>query len=125
MNKLYTVTRRDLGYGQQIAQSCHAVAAFASTHPSSFRAWAYPEQRNIVCLEVASRDALEQLFATLREHGVGCAAFYETDLQGELTSLACEEAGAKLLSSLPLAGRDPLRPTKHAPNGYVAIPFDP
>jgi hypothetical protein len=34
-----------------------------------------------------------------------CAAFRETDLDGQLTAIACEERAAKLLSSLPLAGR--------------------
>jgi hypothetical protein len=122
MNKLYIVTKSGIGAGAQIAQSCHAVAAFAAHHAEPFGAWALPEQRNIVCLEAPE---LEPLLAKLEGAGHRCAAFRETDLGGELTAIACEEAGAKLLSSLPLAGRNPLRPDKRAPFGYVAIPFDP
>jgi hypothetical protein len=105
MNKLYTVTRSDLPAGAQLAQSCHALAAFASAHPESFRAWAEPEQRNIVCLAAPTRAALEQLLWTLQRDEARVAEFRETDLDGELTAIACGEEGAKLLSSLPLAGR--------------------
>jgi hypothetical protein len=119
MNKLFTIVKSGLGAGAQIAQSCHAVAAFAAHHPDPFGAWALPEQRNIVCLEAPE---LELLLARLEGAGHRCAAFRETDLGGELTAIACEEAGAKLLSSLPLAGRDPNRPTKRAPLGYVSLP---
>lgn len=102
MNKLYTITRRGLGAGAQIAQSCHAVAAFAAHHPDEFRSWALPEQRNIVCLEA---DALDSLLANLSAAGIKCAAFHETDLGNELTAIACEETAARYLSSLPLAGK--------------------
>lgn len=102
MNKLYTVTRSDLPTGARIAQTAHAVAAFATAHPEPFRAWALPEQRNVVCLEAPELDAL---LARLQSAGVRCALFRETDLGGQLTAIACEERGARLLSSLPLAGR--------------------
>jgi hypothetical protein len=102
MNKLFIIVKTGLGAGAQIAQSCHAVAAFAAHHGEYFEAWALPEQRNIVCLEAPE---LEALLAKLVSAGIRCAAFRETDLDNELTALACEEAGAKLLSSLPLAGR--------------------
>lgn len=119
MNKLYTIVPSKLGYGAQNAQSCHALAAFAVQHTGLFLAWATPEQRNIVCLESSD---LPALLAKLEASGVRCAAFHETDLGGELTGIACEECAAKLLSSLPKAGRDPNRPTKDAPMGYVSLP---
>jgi hypothetical protein len=124
MNKLYTVVRADIPAGAQIAQTGHAVAAFAAEHPDAFAAWAKPEQRNIVCLAAPSRGALEHLLATLTAAGVRVSAFRETDIDDELTGIACGEEGAKLLSSLPLAGRDPNRPTKDAPLGYVSLPVD-
>jgi hypothetical protein len=122
MNKLYTIVPSKLGAGEQSAQGHHALAAFAVKHTELFLAWATPEQRNIVCLEAPDLPALQQ---RLQSAGVRHAVFHETDMGGELTGSACEEAGAKLLSSLPKAGRDPLRPTKNAPFGFVAIPFDP
>lgn len=102
MNKLYTIVGRGLPAGAQIAQSCHAVAAFAAHHPAEFQSWALPEQRNIVCLEAGE---LDSLLANLRGAGIKCAAFYETDLGNELTAIACEEAASRYLSSLPLAGK--------------------
>lgn len=108
MNKLFTVTRADIVASRgdpRISQTGHAVAAFATAHPESFQAWALPNQRNIICLEVASGGQLELLLAKLEGAGHRCAAFRETDLGGELTAIACEETGAKLLSSLPLAGK--------------------
>lgn len=102
MNKLYTITKRGLRAGAQIAQSCHAVAAFAAHYPDLFASWALPEQRNIVCLEAGE---LDSLLANLKAAGIKCAAFYETDLGNELTAIACEEAASRHLSSLPLAGK--------------------
>lgn len=102
MQKLYTVVRSDIPCGARVAQTGHAVAAFATAHPGPFHAWALPEQRNIICLEAPE---LEQLLATLQGAGVRCATFRETDMGDELTGIACGEEGAKLLSSLPLAGR--------------------
>lgn len=105
MNKLFTIVRSDIPAGAQIAQTGHAVAAFAAAHPEAFRGWAEPEQRNIVCLAAPSLPALEQLRTRLGAAGARVAVFLETDLAGELTAIACGEEGAKLLSSLPLAGR--------------------
>lgn len=119
MNKLFTVVRSDLSAGARIAQTAHAVAAFATAHPEPFQAWALPEQRNVVCLEAPE---LELLLSRLQAAGVHCATFRETDLDGQLTAIACEERASKLLSSLPLAGRDPNRPTKAAPHGKPQFP---
>lgn len=122
MNKLYVIVPAKLSFGEQTAQTGHGVAAFAVAHPDQFLAWATPEQRNIVCLEAPD---LEALLVKLQASSIKLAVFRETDMGGKLTAIACEEAASRLLSSLPKAGRDPLRPTKTAPFGYVAIPFDP
>jgi hypothetical protein len=105
MNRLYVITRSDLPPGAQIAQTGHAVAAFAAEHPDPFQAWAKPAQRNIVCLAVPCAGALVLLLDRLKQHGARVAEFRETDLADALTGIACGEEGAKLLSSLPLAGR--------------------
>lgn len=110
MDRLYTITRSDLPAGAgdpRISQTGHAVAAFAAAHPVAFKAWSEPEQRNIICLEVTSREQLEHALARLRVSGARVAEFRESDVGNELTSIACGEEGAKLLSSLPLAGRAP------------------
>lgn len=105
MEKLYVIIRTDLDHGPQLAQLGHGVAAFAAAHPEPFQAWATPEQRNIVCLAVPSAGALEHTLSRLKGAAARTAEFRETDLNGELTAIACGEEGAKLLSSLPLAGR--------------------
>lgn len=105
MNRLYTVVRSDIPAGAQIAQTGHAVAAFAAAHPEAFRAWSEPEQRNIVCLAAPGRTEIELLLVKLEALGARVGLFRETDLAGELTAIACGEEGAKSLSSLPLAGR--------------------
>lgn len=119
MNKLYVIVPAKLGFGEQTAQTAHGVAAFAVSHTDLFLAWATPEQRNIVCLEAPD---LETLLAKIQAAGVKHAVFRETDMGGTLTAIACEERAARLLSSLPKAGRDPNRPTKAAPLGYVSLP---
>lgn len=115
MNKLFTIVRADIPAGTQIAQTGHAVAAFAATHPEAFRGWAEPEQRNIVCLAAPGLAALEALLALLQGREARVAVFRETDLGGELTAIACGEEGAKLLSSLPLAGRRGLATSSATP----------
>ncbi len=122
MNKLYVIVPAKLSFGEQTAQTGHGVAAFAVAHTDQFLAWATPEQRNIVCLEAPD---LEALLLKVQAAGINHAVFRETDMGDALTAIACEEAAARMLSSLPKAGRDPLRPTKAAPHGYVAVPFEP
>lgn len=122
MNKLYVIVPAKLSFGEQTAQTGHGVAAFAVAHTDLFLAWATPQQRNIACLEAPD---LEVLLLRLQAADTKLATFRETDMSDALTAIACEEGAARLLSSLPKAGRDPLRPTKAAPFGYVAVPFDP
>lgn len=120
MNKIFTVVRADIPAGAQIAQTGHALAAFATAYPDRFKAWAEPEQRNIVCLASPTRAALEALLASLLAQGIACAAFRETDLNDELTGFSCGEEAAKQLSSLPLAGRAarPAAPLAHSSPAY-------
>jgi hypothetical protein len=102
MNRLYVITRSDLRPGAQLAQSCHAVAAFALAHPVAHRAWASGEA-NIVCLSVAGESDLRRLLELAGARSCPLAAFYEPDFGGELTSLALAGGAARLVSSLPLA----------------------
>lgn len=122
MNRLYVIVPAKLNFGEQTAQTGHGVAAFAVAHTDQFLAWATPEQRNIICLEAPD---LEALLVKIQDASIKHATFRETDMGNALTAIACEEAAWRMLSSLPKAGRDPLRPTKAAPNGYVSIPFEP
>ncbi len=106
MNKLYVVVRSDLPPGDQLAQSCHAVAEFGVLSPERFTAWA-KAQRNLVVLQAPSRTALDIIRVQLLDDGHQVATFHEPDLQDELTAIAFGGEAARLVSQLALALRDP------------------
>jgi len=107
MQKLYVVTRSDLSPGAIVAQSCHAVSAFAVRFPDEHRAW-HAHGQNLVVLGAPDEQALDRLMNTLEDtHQIPCAAFFEPDLSDSLTAFAVSDRAAKLLSCLPLALRAP------------------
>ncbi len=109
MNRLYVVTRADLHPGAQLAQSCHAVSAFAALHPEAHAEWHLSAQ-NLVVLQVPDEAALLALLerATLGE-AERSASFREPDFGDQLTAVALSGDAARMLSSLPLALREPRR----------------
>lgn len=106
MNKLYVVVRGDIPAGDQLAQSCHAVAEFGVVSPERFAAWA-SAQRNLVALQAPSLTALAAIAEQLARDGIQFAPFHEPDMGAELTALAFGDEAAKLVSQLPLALRQP------------------
>lgn len=107
MQRLYVVTRSDLAPGAQLAQSCHAVSAFAATFPEVHREW-HANGQNLVVLAALDEKRLGNLLDSLEDvHGLSCAAFFEPDFGGQMTAIAVPGEAAKLLSSLPLALRTP------------------
>ena len=101
-NKLIVVTRNDLKPGYQIAQTGHSIAQFMLDHPERARQW---NNNFLICLSVDNEEKLGNLLVKLRERGVHVSAFYEPDIDDQLTGIAfagCEKS-AKLTSSLPLA----------------------
>jgi hypothetical protein len=105
MQKLYVIVRQDLKPGAQVAQSGHAIAAFARAHRETFEAWT-DGPNNLVVIAIAGElelDALRQ-----RLGGARLAAVHEPDLGDQLTAIAVEatDATARLVSTLPLALRD-------------------
>jgi hypothetical protein len=106
MERLYVVTRQDLPPGAQLAQSCHAVSAFATAFPEEHRQW-HVHGQNLVVLAVPDERALEKLFELIGSQQRLPVPFYEPDFDDALTAFAVSDAAAKLLSSLPLALRPP------------------
>ena len=107
MEKLYVVVRADLAPGAQIAQSCHAVSAFASAFPDLHRDW-HERGQNLVVLAAIDETHLTRLFdGNDRVPAAQCAPFYEPDLGDTLTAFAVTDHAQKILSSLPLALREP------------------
>lgn len=104
MEKLYVVVRADLPAGAQLAQACHGMRAFVAAHPDVDRAW-YEGSNNLVCLQVPGEAELLALARRAEERGVPVAVFREPDFADEVTAVAIAPAGARLVSSLPLALR--------------------
>lgn len=73
------VGRADLAPGYRLAQSVHAAIAFALDWPDLARA-----HETVVCLVAPDECAL----ASLADE-VDCVRFYEPDLGGALTAIAC------------------------------------
>jgi len=93
--KLYAVGRGDLPPGLRAAQLGHACIHWVLKYGEP------PD--NLVLVEAADRAALEALRDALRAENVPMVEFYEPDLNDELTALAVDPGGWKMLSSLPLA----------------------
>lgn len=106
MDKLFIVTRSDLPPGAIAAQSVHTALAFAHEYPFEWRTW-YLGSNNIVLLAARDESDLLRLAERARDAGVSCAVFREPDFQNTVTGVAIGPAGWKLVSSLPLALRQP------------------
>lgn len=98
MKRLYVVVRSDLRTGLKMAQACHAAREFTLERPAE------DVGDNLVVLE-ASEERLALLVA--KASGVcSVTEFHEPDLGGELTAVAFGAGARKMLSQLPLAGRE-------------------
>lgn len=106
MERLYVITRQDLLPGAQLAQSCHAVSAFATAFPEEHRLW-HEQGQNLIVLAVPDEHALCRLADRIEAGGILGARFYEPDFDDALTAFAVSDEAARLLSSLPLALREP------------------
>jgi hypothetical protein len=104
MEKLYVVVRGDLSPGDQLAQSAHAVSAFARTHRELHDAWS-DSNKNLVILAIENEAALEDLLLAATQAGIPWSDFHEPDLRNERTACAFTDGVSKLVSSLPLALR--------------------
>jgi len=97
--KLYLIVKTALGAGLRCAQAIHAFRAFVGEYPHIETFW-HLEHNNIVVLR---HEDPESLAALLRMHGLRLSLFREPDLDNEVTALCVEPAGARYLSTLPLA----------------------
>jgi len=101
-SKLFLVVRGDLPFGQQAIQSAHALREFSEHHPDIDRMW-YQESNTLIMKAVKDERALLALAEKLETRGIQFSPFREPDRDHELTALAIEPSGKKLLQGLPLA----------------------
>lgn len=82
---MYVVVRQDLDKTYRMVQGSHALAQYSLDFPELFNKW---NNRTIVFLGVKHEGQLLKLANELLNKEK-FSMFYEEDLNGELTSLAC------------------------------------
>lgn len=102
--KFYVIVRADLSPGAQIAQSCHAVVAFANEHRGIHDHWR-DTSNVIVCLQVHDEASLLALAREASVRGCEHAVFREPDFGNAATAVALAPSGAEIVKELRLAGR--------------------
>lgn len=102
MEKLYIIVRSDLSPGLQIAQSCHALRQFSEEWPDQDRAW-HTTHKNLVCLQINSKEELAALAYEATRAGVACSVYREPDCGDEPTAIALGEGAKRLVRRLQLA----------------------
>lgn len=107
--KLFVVIRSDLPPGAQAAQACHGAIAFMAGFPVTARYW-HHKSNNLVVLQVPNEECLLHLATRAQDAGVEHSVFREPDFGDTATAVALEPAGARLVSTLPLALRSPSIP---------------
>jgi hypothetical protein len=73
-------------------------------HPVVANYW-YLKSNNLVLLQVPNEECLKHLASRAEDAGVDHSVFREPDFDDTVTAVAIEPAGARLVSSLPLALR--------------------
>jgi peptidyl-tRNA hydrolase len=103
-DKLYLVTRRDLGPGYQAVQSCHVVHEFARCCPAPYNEW-LGSSSYLALLSVSNEMELMRLLVKASDLGLRTAAWHEPDCAWEITAIAIEAHpfAASLCRKLPLA----------------------
>jgi len=102
--KFYVIIRSDLPPGAQAAQAVHGAIAFVMAHPTIARYW-HLKSNNLVLLQVPNEACLLHLAQRAQDAGIEHEVFREPDFDDTATAVALEPAGARLVSSLPLALR--------------------
>ncbi|NJO64460.1 MAG: hypothetical protein HC836_41850 [Richelia sp. RM2_1_2] len=102
--KLITVTRQDISAGYQLVQSVHACADFIFEHFETASKWKF-DSNSIITLATKDETSLLKLYESLKAKGATVTAFYEPDIDNQMTaiSLMGTPEFRKYLSYLPLA----------------------
>lgn len=84
--KLVTVTRKDLTAGYQLVQSGHAIAEWIKQFPEHFTEWT-KQSNYLVSLSTDNEETLQDLFNRLKYYGANVVAFYEPDINNQMTAI--------------------------------------
>ena len=84
--KLVTVTRKDLSAGYQLVQSGHAIAEWIKHFPQEFAEW-NKQSNYLISLSTDNEEKLKDLFKKLQYYGANVVAFYEPDIDNQMTAI--------------------------------------
>jgi peptidyl-tRNA hydrolase len=84
--KLYVIVRKDLSHSQRAVQAGHALAEYL-LHSPLFR-W---RNETLIYLGVKGLRQLKNVKNKLEQNGIEHFAFYEPDLNNEITAIASDE----------------------------------
>lgn len=84
--KLVTVTRKDLSAGYQLVQSGHAIAEWIKHFPELFAEW-NKQSNYLISLSTDNEESLQDLYNRLQYYGADVVAFYEPDIQNQMTAI--------------------------------------
>lgn len=102
VQKLTTVTRRDLSPGYQAVQASHSTIQFVFEYPETSSFWI--KNPYLVHLSVENEEKLHILISKLKKSNLKYSVFREPDLNNQVTAIAIEPSDKtrKLVSNLPL-----------------------
>lgn len=102
---MVSITRQDITPGYQVVQTAHAIADFIHDHPEVSKQWK-DESNSIITLATKDEQSLIALYERLKQVTPYVTAFYEPDVQDQMTAIAVygtPEIRKKYFSNLPLA----------------------
>lgn len=101
--KLVTVTRKDLPFGDILAQTVHSSTTFARHQTAEFQHW-FDNSNFVACLATKDEQELIDYYNRLLKAGAPVVLFREPERNNEATSLAFfgDPTTRRITSSLPL-----------------------
>lgn len=96
-----------MGAGLQVAQTTHAALHFFQNYPEITQDW-IRSSNYIACLAVKDENQLLNLLELAQKRGIKHYAFYEPDINNQLTAICFEptQEARKITSNIPLAGKE-------------------
>lgn len=97
--RLYTITRKDISFGQKVVQSNHVSNQYLIEHdPHKKNIW---NNGSIICLELGNEKSLKRWIKKLDSKEVKYSIFREPDMNNEITGIAAVHMG-DIFHGIPL-----------------------
>ena len=97
--RIYTITRKDISFGQKIVQSNHASTQYLIDHsPHTKGKW---NNGSIICLELGNEKSLKRWIKKLEDNDIAHSIFREPDMDNEITAISALSCG-EIFHGIPL-----------------------